>query len=306
MCQSRNVGAVALPIPRLLRVAKSNQVPQSIYVQFVSPTYSTRLSIRSFVASGLSRNKMAGPAYLKIWTTVLHNSKLLPLTLSERGFYLWLLVMCKEQRDDGQVFCRSYAALGQNCGCDLRTARKILGKLSQVCLLTHTVDEGGMIVIEIPNYKEWQELEVKEVLQKTRQNAETLHSTTQNTQQQSRAEQSREKKTIPPSAPLAPKKKKEADPRIKVFIDYWFQDYGKVFPGEKYVVQGGKDAAAVKRLLGTAPLEDIEKAASWFLRLESNDWLGQLGKEISLFVMKYNEIRQRILSEKNQYARPPQ
>ena len=108
-----------------------------------------------------------------------------------------------------------------------------------------------------------------------------------------------------PSAPISQKTKKKTDPRIKLLIDYWFQDYGRVFPGEKYVVQGGKDAAAVKRLLGTAPLEDMQAAASWFLRLESNDWLGQLGKEISLFVMKYNEIRQRMLAEKGRYERPP-
>jgi len=239
---------------------------------------------------------MAGPAYLKIWTTVLHNGKLLPLTLSERGFYLWLLVMCKEQRDDGRVFCRSYAALGQNCGCDLRTARKILGKLSEVCLLKYTVVDGGMIVIEIPNYKEWQELEIKEVLQKTRQNAETVHSTTQTPQQQSRAEQSKEKHipAMPSSRQKKNKEKKETDPRIKLFIDYWFEDYGKVFPGEKYIVLGGKDASAVKRLLGTVSLEDMQKTASWYLRLESDDWLGKLGKEINLFVMKYNEIRQRM------------
>jgi len=109
----------------------------------------------------------------------------------------------------------------------------------------------------------------------------------------------------PPSAPVTTKKKKETDPRIKVFIDYWYQDYGKVFPGEKYVVQGGKDAAAVKRLLGSASLEEARAAATWFLRLESNDWLGQLGKEINLFAMKYNEIRQRMLAEKGRYARPP-
>jgi len=173
--------------------------------------------------------------------------------------------------------------------------------LQEVRLLSYTVDERGTIAIEIPNYKEWQGLEVADVLQKRRQNANGVHNSSQNAQQQSRAEQS----SIPPSALATPKEKKKTDARIKVFIDYWFQDYAKVFPGEKYVVQGGKDAAAVKRLLGSASLDEINKAASWFLRLESNDWLGQLGKEINLFVMKYNEIRQRILSERNQYLRPP-
>lgn len=246
---------------------------------------------------GLAR--MAGPAYLKIWTTVLHNGKLLPLTLSERGFYLWLLVMCKEQRDDGQVWARSWSALGSTCACSVHTACKITNKLQQACLLSYTVDDRGTIAIEIPNYKEWQGLEVADVLQKTRQNAQSVQSTSQTARQQSIAEQSRAKH-IPANkspAPLTTKKKKEkkeTDPRIKLFIDYWFQDYGKVFPSEKYVVQGGKDATAVKRLLGTASLEDIQKTASWYLRLESDDWLGQLGKEISLFVMKYNEIRQRM------------
>lgn len=109
-----------------------------------------------------------------------------------------------------------------------------------------------------------------------------------------------------PSAPPAPKKKKETDPQIKHFIDYWFQDYGKVFPGEKYVVQGGKDAIAVKRLLGTASLEDIQETASWYLRMDSGDWLGQQGREIALLAMKYNDIRQRMKKEKGKYERPPE
>jgi hypothetical protein len=102
------------------------------------------------------------------------------------------------------------------------------------------------------------------------------------------------KESSPPSATDSLKKKKKTDPRIKLFIDYWYKDYGNVFPGEKYLVNGGKDAAAVKRLLGSANLGDAQDAASWFLRFKSDDWLGGVAKEITLFVMKYNDIRQRM------------
>ncbi len=191
VCQSKSVGAAGSPVRPLLRVVRSSLAPQFICVQSASPTFSTHLSIQYFRVKSLSRSNMAGPAYLKIWTTVLHNSKLLPMTLSERGFYLWLLVMCKEQRDDGQVWVRSWSDLGSKCACQGRTACKIVAKLQQVRLLSYTVNDQGTIAIEIPNYKEWQNLEVSEVLQKTRQNAHGVQSSSQNAQQQSRAEQSR-------------------------------------------------------------------------------------------------------------------
>ena len=233
-------------------------------------------------------------AYAKSWTDKYNDGWYLSLKLHERGLWDQLFTYAKMVGDTGRITGRSWSAWGSLWGCDGKTCRKILRNFHAAGKVVLT-DRGKFLELEIVNYEYYQR--VKKVGDGNTQGKTPEISPLK----QSRAEQS----SIPLSAPLAPKKKKDTDPRIKLFIDYWFQDYGKVFPGEKYVVQGGKDASAVKRLLGTAPLEDMQAAASWFLRFESSDFLGQLAKEISLFVMKYNEIRQRVLSEKNQYARPP-
>lgn len=109
-----------------------------------------------------------------------------------------------------------------------------------------------------------------------------------------------------PSAPLSLKTKKKPDPRMTVFRDYWMEEYRKIFPGEKYLHKGAKDAVATKTLLGSAELKDIQDAASWFLRYDGNDWLGQQPKEINRLSMNYNDIRQRMLAEKGRYNRPPE
>ncbi len=53
--------------------------------------------------------------------------------------------------------------------------------------------------------------------------------------------------TPPPIIPVA--NKRDGDSRVKELIDYHFQAYGQKFPGESYIVVGGRDGAAFKRLL---------------------------------------------------------
>jgi hypothetical protein len=89
--------------------------------------------------------------------------------------------------------------------------------------------------------------------------------------------------------------KPETDPRIKEIIDWFFDEYQRI-KGSKYVVQGKKDAASVKRLLGTLDLHDIKDRITLFL--EDNDpWLVEkTGHTIAIFasrVNKYTPVHQQ-------------
>ena len=115
------------------------------------------------------------------------------LSGTARGAYLQLIVAAKDQRDDGTVCYRSVAAAGSDWGLDRRTASKVLTILQQKCLLSYTENGSGVITIQLPNYKEWQEIDVDGVRQKRRKNVTKIPSLRPD---QSKAEQSRAKQTI--------------------------------------------------------------------------------------------------------------
>lgn len=130
---------------------------------------------------------MAG--YVKVWTTLLDNDKFVSLSMAQRGAYLQLLIAAKRGRDDGTVCYRNEAALGYDWGCDRKTCGKTLGILAEKSLCTYSQNGDGVILIEIPNYKQWQEIAVEEVREKSRKNPGKIPST--------RAEQSRADQTRP-------------------------------------------------------------------------------------------------------------
>jgi len=136
---------------------------------------------------------MAG--YLKLWTTLRTNRTFLSLKINARGMYLQLLLACKDQRDDGQVWYKNVAELSQSCSCDARTTVKLLQALSinaAEMLITYNINADGTVVIDIPNYIRWQQLDVKEVQQKRRKGATKLQPTRPD---QTRLEQTRPEKS---------------------------------------------------------------------------------------------------------------
>jgi hypothetical protein len=90
--------------------------------------------------------------------------------MAQRGLFLQLLVECKRQLDDGYVRVRDRAALGSLGGCDRKTSGKSLGILAEKSLCTYEENGSGGIVIHIPNYLEWQGIDVKGVREKSRKN----------------------------------------------------------------------------------------------------------------------------------------
>ena len=129
---------------------------------------------------------MAG--YLKLWTTLLSNEAYVSLPATAKALYYHVLLRAKEQRDDGTLVARSEHALGMEVGMDRRTCSKMLTKLHAVCLLSVSKNDLGAITIEIPNYKHWQNLDVKGLRQSVDKSRGRFPPTRA---EQSRPEQSR-------------------------------------------------------------------------------------------------------------------
>jgi len=62
----------------------------------------------------------------------------------------------------------------------------------------------------------------------------------------------------------APSPKKETDPRVKRVLDHFHDEHLRII-GEKYHVIGGRDSAAIKRLLVTFPEEELRGRITRYL-----------------------------------------
>ncbi len=163
---------------------------------------------------------MAG--YAKIWTDIFNDAWFLSLSLTERGFWLQLIVYAKLVGDSGVVRGRSWAALGSVWGCDGKTCRKILGNF---------LDSGKVVrnnpdcefEFEILNYKYWQgltKIQVNPNARPIKENSKKIPSQPD----QSRSEQIRSEQNI--REDMSPDK--SGSPRLQKFYQAVIQiDYSK-------------------------------------------------------------------------------
>lgn len=227
---------------------------------------------------------MAG--YVKVWTLLRSNKEFLSLSGMARGVYLQLLVAAKDQRDDGTVCYRSVAALGSECGCDRRTASKVLTCLEQKCLINVTKMQGqtpnpsnSVIEIYLPNYKLWQEITVDEMRKRGSKNVAKIPSLRpdQSRPKQSKAKQSRVKK-IP-------------DTDHARLIDFWMKVYEKRF-GDKYDFKGNKDGPIIKRMLTNYGIDKSCQIMETFLNTD-DDFYRKAGWTLGVLSGQINKMIQR-------------
>ena len=124
---------------------------------------------------------------------MMDDPEFLSLSMGQRGAYVQLIIACKNGRDDGMVSYRDGTALGSAWGCDRKTCGKVLGILAEKSLCTYTKNGSGVITIQLPNYKQWQEMTVDEVRQKRRKNVTKIPSLRPD---QIKADQSKAEQTI--------------------------------------------------------------------------------------------------------------
>ncbi len=102
---------------------------------------------------------MAG--YAKIWTDIRNDEWFMSLNCTERGVWMQLIVIAKEQNDTGKVVFRGMHGLSTALACDVRTARKIAAKMHEACKIV-LIEEKNCVTIEVCNYHKWQLLDAKE------------------------------------------------------------------------------------------------------------------------------------------------
>lgn len=79
------------------------------------------------------------------------------------------------------------------------------------------------------------------------------------------------------------------DPRVKTFINWWYDEFKARFQAPYNVT--AKDAALVKRLLGTYPLEKLKELSEQFF--ESDDpFIVRAGRTIGVFSSQVNKLIQ--------------
>ena len=180
-----------------------------------------------------------------------------------------LILACKAQRDDGQIWYKNVANLSHNCALDARTVRKILTSFVTPCmvdakmLLEYVENEDGTIVITLPNYMEWQQLDAKEVQKKQRKNVTKMCPT--------RPDQTKPDQTI---------NKKE----IKIIDSIPYQEIiddlnlitNRITDREKYTLTDLARSNITQRwqeLTG----DDHERmdAFRWVHRVKAQEWMGQ-------------------------------
>jgi hypothetical protein len=91
-----------------------------------------------------------------------------------------------------------------------------------------------------------------------------------------------------PNQPLPTKDTTLPDPNVKVFLDYAFEAF-QTHTGEKLCIDGKKDGAIVKRLLGTYGLDRLKGLWGTFLRSD-DPFIRTAGWSIGVFKSQINKL----------------
>lgn len=97
-------------------------------------------------------------SYPKIWTSILHEDWFIELSCLERGILLQLYILAKENGDTGTISYRSSALLAAFLHVERRTFLKFMAKIHASGRIITVKDEPGLYVINIPKYRQYQDL----------------------------------------------------------------------------------------------------------------------------------------------------
>jgi hypothetical protein len=85
------------------------------------------------------------------------------------------------------------------------------------------------------------------------------------------------------------KAEKKPSPEVKVFIDFYYQQFEKFFSTCPHI-QGGKDGAITKRLLSKIELEELQNLLIKFFE-SSDKWILDSGYTIAAFESQINKLK---------------
>lgn len=137
-------------------------------------------------------------------------------------------------------------------------------------------------LISITNYKKYQN--VKQQSEQQVNSKRTASEQQVNTDNKDNNDNKDNKKEL--QAKKSPAK--TTNPDIKIFIDGFFEKFKSV-TGEKYLCQGGKDGATVKRLLQTYKLDELNILRDKFFN-STDEFVLKAGFSIGVFSSVINKL----------------
>ena len=223
---------------------------------------------------------------IKRWFPVSHDINHNPFMreLAQRhglaGWRIWLEILSIADRNEGLVDCTSQGAVR-------RLSSAAESRFKVVSSVTEALFKAGSIVLQDPlnhvtrvvNYAEYHRTEERKKFPTRPDPTEPDLTYIKNKNKSMRVI------TRPPASKNS---KKETDPRIRPFIDFFADLYLK-HRGIKYVFRKGKDNGSVQHLLGTLELDDLKARAERFFETD-DQWIKNSSYSIGVFQSQINKL----------------
>lgn len=100
--------------------------------------------------------KQLGNRFVKVWTDLLYDPWFMNLTINQRGIYLNLLLLTKQEGDIGLISRRNFSLLASEMNADRVTLTRALRRFHEGEHI-HLEEGDGYIRIEVVDYQLWQE-----------------------------------------------------------------------------------------------------------------------------------------------------
>lgn len=185
--------------------------------------------------------------------------------------------------DRGQ-FVTSILKMSKTFGWSWRRTRAFLESLEREGMIEkrfntkshndlHNEQHNRFLIITVCNYDKYQSFEDEDSI--------IIGSTDRRTgaqQEQTNKNEKNEKKCLRGSP----------NPAVKEFIDFWFQSF-RAKCGKPYMVNGGKEGALVKKLLGTHSLEDLKDLGETFFK-SADPFIQKSDYTIGVFYSQINKL----------------
>jgi len=218
---------------------------------------------------------MAG--YPKIWTFIRHETWWKQLKAAGRGAVCEMLLMIKEQHDNGHLVVSSMS----NLAAELSINRKVMSQLVTFLTTTGTLqvvkNDRHLLHLYFPKYIKWQKITVKEAVENAHADGRKCPTT-------------RPDQTIPDQTNKKESPKKSGDHHA--LIQYWSEKYQSEI-GEKYIFSKTKDPPAVKELITTLGLEKSKQLVDQIF-ISTDPWYQKAGRSLAILRQNANKLVQEI------------
>ncbi len=241
---------------------------------------------------------MAG--YPKIWTFIRHEHWFKKLKANERGAVLEMILMVKEQQDNGHLVVNSVVVLAYELSINRKTLAKLIVKLTSVrpenneTMAKPVVRIPPVLVIinqqpldlYFPKYLKWQQMTVKDAVMHARESGAKMASYQAEQPIPDQSKQSNQPPSLKRTA-------KVTNPDHKLVVEYFCQAYQNKI-GATYAFHGKEDAGKIKTLLGRFNLPQIKTLIDTMFASNDEFYRTKGGYTIGVLLANDNKLVQEL------------